>query len=533
MQLLIPETAPFTDEQRAWLNGFVAGLLGMEHALAAGARPSGAAALPPPAPVGDDFPWHDPTLALDDRMKLAADRPIALRLMAAMGQLDCGQCGYECRSYAAAIAEGTEPDLGKCVPGGRETARKVKEIAGKPRAYPHPGPFPGERGNAAGKGSPPVERGFGRDAPVPARLVSSTPLSAAGAEKETRHIVLDLAESGLAHEPGDSLGIWPRNNPDEVELLVAILKARGSEAVTLADGAVVAAREALTRECDLRAPTEALYRLLAREAVNDVDRSRLQRLAEDDGDADTFGVHDVLDALLEFPSARPRIGDFVTALGRMQPRMYSIASSRRKHPGEAHLTVGVLRYERNDRHYQGTGSSFLAEHLGAGRALSVFVQRSHGFRLPADPAAPVVMVGPGTGIAPFRAFLQEREAAGHPGRNWLFFGNQRREHDFLYRDELEDLASSRVLTRMDLAFSRDQANKVYVQHRILDAAQELWRWLANGAHLYVCGDAKRMAGDVDLALRQVAAAEGGMDAAGAKRYFADLAKEGRYRRDVY
>jgi sulfite reductase (NADPH) flavoprotein alpha-component len=368
---------------------------------------------------------------------------------------------------------------------------------------------------------------------VPARLVSSTALTSPAAEKETRHVVLDLAESGLAYEPGDSLGIWPRNNPDEVELLIAILKARGSEAVTLADGAVVTAREALGRECDLRAPTEALYRLLAREAVNEVDRSRLARLADDDGDAGTFGVHDVLDALLEFPSARPRIAEFVAALGRMQPRMYSIASSLKRHPGEAHLTVGVLRYERNDRWYQGTGSSFLGEHLRPGRTLSVFVQRSHGFRLPADGAAPVIMVGPGTGIVPFRAFLQEREAAGHTGRNWLFFGNPRRESDFLYRPELEDLATRRLLTRMDLAFSRDQANKVYVQHKMLDAAQELWRWLAGGAYLYICGDAKRMAGDVDLALKQIAAAEGGMDSAGAKRYFADLAKAGRYQRDVY
>jgi sulfite reductase (NADPH) flavoprotein alpha-component len=163
----------------------------------------------------------------------------------------------------------------------------------------------------------------------------------------------------------------------------------------------------------------------------------------------------------------------------------------------------------------------------------VFVQRAHAFRLPADPAAPVIMVGPGTGIAPFRAFLEERDAAGHTGRNWLFFGNQRRDSDFLYREELEDLATRRVLTRMDLAFSRDQANKVYVQHRMLESAQELWRWLANGAHLYVCGDAKRMAGDVDLALKQVAATEGGMDAAGAKRYFAEMAKAGRYQRDVY
>ena len=192
----------------------------------------------------------------------------------------------------------------------------------------------------------------------------------------------------------------------------------------------------------------------------------------------------------------------------------------------------MLRYELNDRSYQGAGSSFLGEHLRSGRQLSVFVQRAHGFRLPADHTAPVIMVGPGTGIAPFRAFLEEREATWATGRNWLFFGAQHRETDFLYEDELEEFATRRVLTRMDLAFSRDQANKVYVQHRMLACAEELWRWISNGACLYVCGDAKRMAGDVDLALKQIASTQGGMDAAGARRYFTDLAKSGRYQRDV-
>jgi sulfite reductase (NADPH) flavoprotein alpha-component len=244
-------------------------------------------------------------------------------------------------------------------------------------------------------------------------------------------------------------------------------------------------------------------------------------------------VHDVLDVLIEFPSARPRIGELVRTLGHIQPRLYSIASSQRRHPSEVHLSVGALRYEKNDRAYRGTASTFLAEHLRPGRSASVFVQKAHGFRLPADPCVPVIMVGPGTGIAPFRAFLQERDAFGAPGRNWLFFGNQRRETDFLYQAELEDLAQKRVLTRMDLAFSRDQMNKVYVQHKMLEAAQELWRWLAGGAHLYVCGDAKRMAGDVDLALQQIAVTQGGMDAAAAKRYLSALARDGRYQRDVY
>ncbi len=526
MQALIPATAPFTDEQRAWLNGFVAGLLGAERALA-GTTP---VALSPVPAAAETLPWHDPTLALDARMGLAAGRPLELKLMAAMGQLDCGQCGYECRSYAAAITAGSETDLGKCVPGGRATAKKLKELLAQAGGVR---PVTAATGAAPAAPRPLPQRGYGRDAPVPARLLSSIKLTGAGAEKETHHVVFDLAGTGLRYAPGDSLGVWPQNNPEEVELLIAILRAKGSEAVTLANGAVVSAREALARECDLRIPSPELYALLAAEAGDDVDRSRLAALAEDDAGADTFGVHDVLDVLLEFPSARPRIGEVVRTLGHIQPRLYSIASSQRKHPGEVHLTVGVLRYDRNDRAYQGAGSSFLSEHLRPGRNASVFVQKAHGFRLPADPCAPVIMVGPGTGIAPFRAFLQEREAFGAPGRNWLFFGNQRRESDFLYQTELEDLAQQRVLTRMDLAFSRDQMNKVYVQHKMLEATQELWRWLAGGAYLYVCGDAKRMAGDVDLALQQIAVTQGGMDAASAKRYLAELARDGRYQRDVY
>jgi len=519
--VFLPENAPFSAEQRAWLNGFIAGLLGMERATAALAHPAAQSA---PLASEDELPWHDPTLALDERMRLAEGRPLERRLMAAMGQLDCGQCGYLCKSYAEAIHSGTEPDLGKCVPGGRETAKKLRELfALRPEQKTPP---PRSVANV-------VQRGYGRDAPVPARLAASVRLTAEGAEKETRHVVIDIAGTGLTYEPGDSLGVWPHNNPDEVELLLAILRAKGSEGVTLADGTVVSARDALTREADLRAPSTELYRLLAREAKDEVDRLRLGKLAEDDAHAETFGVHDVLDALLEFPSARPRIGDFVAALGRLQPRLYSLASSQRQHPRQAHLTVGVLRYERNDRAYQGTGSSFLAEHLRPGRRLSVYVQRAHAFRLPPDAAAPLIMVGPGTGIAPFRAFLEEREALGASGRNWLFFGNQRRGSDFLYREELERLAEKRVLSRMDLAFSRDQTNKVYVQHKMLEAAPELWRWLANGAYLYVCGDAKRMAGDVDLALQRIAVTQGGMDAAAAKRYLAELARAGRYQRDVY
>ena len=370
-------------------------------------------------------------------------------------------------------------------------------------------------------------------APLQARFASRTLLTTAAADRDTYHVVLDLAGSGLRYEAGDALAIWPRNNPDEVELIVAILRARGSEQITMRDGVTLAAREALAGAFDLRTPTSALYRLLAQEAADAADGYQLARLAEDPSRASTLGVEDVLDALLEFPSARPPIGELAAALAPIEPRTYSIASSPRRHPGEAHLTVSMLRYDANERSYQGAASSYLCEQLRPDRRLGVAVDRARTLRLPEDHAAPIVMIGPGTGIAPFRAFLEEREATWSPGRNWLFVGNQRHDGDFLYRDELEEFATRRVLTRMDLAFARDQANKVYVQHRLLAAAQELWRWLGNGAHVYVCGDGRRMAEDVDLALRQIAANQGGMDAAGAAKYFTDLSRNGRYQRVLY
>jgi len=218
----------------------------------------------------------------------------------------------------------------------------------------------------------------------------------------------------------------------------------------------------------------------------------------------------------------------------MQPRLYSISSSPAAHPGEVHLTVGAVRYTNDDgRGCKGVCSTFLADRLRPGERAGVFVHANAAFRPPADPSVPMVMVGPGTGVAPFRAFLQHRAATGATGRNWLFFGDQRAEHDFLYRDELEAMRTGGVLHRLDLAFSRDQERKVYVQHRMQEHAAELWRWVSDGGHVYVCGDAKRMAKDVDAALRRVAVEQGGMSEDAAAAHLKEMAKAGRYQRDVY
>lgn len=529
---VVPESAPFTPAQRAWLNGFLAGLFAGAPTAAAAAA-TGATA--PAHGEADDeaFPWHDPALALEERMRLAEGKPLARKLMAAMGQLDCGQCGYDCRKYAEALAVGTEKDATRCVPGGKPTQKTLKVLLAAAPAPPAAAAQSANAPAAVTPSKPDGEPGYHRELPLLATLASSTALTAEESEKRVHHVVLDLGATGLRYECGDALGVWVQNNPEEVEIMLGLLGAKGSEPVQLPDGAVVTAREALTRECDLRVPTSALYWTMSRFARSTREAEMLKRLADDDADAERLGIHEALNVLSRFPSARPPVAEFVAALGKLQPRLYSIASSQRAHPGEVHLTIGVVSYERFHRDYRGVASSFFADRLRAGRRVPVYVQRSPGFRLPADPATPIIMIGPGTGIAPFRAFLQERASSPAAGPSWLFFGNPHRASEYLYERELEGFLARGVLTRLDTAFSRDQAHKVYVQHRIRERASELWQWLCDGAHLYVCGDAKRMARDVDDALREVVAREGAMDEAAAKRYLGELAKAGRYARDVY
>lgn len=582
---VIPESAPFTPAQRAWLNGFFAGL--DAYPLPAG----GAAPMPdgtaiPTEDVSqvidlkEDFPWHDETMPLQERLALAQGRPLARRLMAAMGQLDCGQCGYLCQSYAEAIARGEDKDLGKCAPGGKPTQRSIKQLLAEAGTAPlsqassatsttsattvpsgtTPLAIAASAGSVASTahGVAAVRPRSSREQPFHARLLSTQTLSAAPGGRQVLNVVLSLAGSDIDYEPGDALGVWPSNMGEEVELLLSILRARGSEPVEL-DGITVSAREALLRRCNLRTPTEELYRLLARHPRDASEAAQLQRLAAleageiheensaevsavDASAVDTTPVdttpHDVLDVLVRYRSARPPVAEFVLALGRLQPRLYSIASSRRCHPGEVHLTVSVVRYGLFERDYQGVASNFFAERLQRGQRVPVYLQKAHGFALPDDPATPIIMIGPGTGIAPFRAFLQERAAraadlAAQGGANWLFFGNQRASEDFLYRGEIEGWLRRGVLTRLDTAFSRDQAEKVYVQHRMLQQSALLWQWLQQGAHVYVCGDAQRMAADVDAALRQILISEAAMDDSAARQWLLALARQGRYCRDVY
>ncbi len=496
---LIPESAPFTPAQRAWLNGFLAGLYGGAAAATPNATPVG-------APPAEDFPWHDPAIALGERLALAEGRPLARRLMAAMAQLDCGQCGYLCQTYAEALAGGAETSTALCVPGARETQKALKALLAEPRAVPAPPPKPAAPAKPAG---------------APIRFVSAARLTGAGSAKDVRHVVLDLAESGLAYEPGDSLAVAAPNDPALVDRVLAALGA--AEDATL--------REALAQRRDIARPLDRTLDLLAGAARHPAHAAALRALAEGEDDAEPAGA-DLLDLLEAFPSARPPVADLVASLPTLKPRLYSIASSPLARPGRVELCVGVVREARRGRVRDGVASCHLGFRADPATPLLAHVQASH-FRLPADPQTPVIMVGPGTGIAPFRAFLQHREATGARGRAWLFFGDQRSATDFLFREEIEGWKARGALTRLSLAWSRDGAAKVYVQHRMAEAAPDLWRWLQDGAHFYVCGDASRMARDVDAALRGIAQSEGRMSADQARDWIVALARQGRYQRDVY
>jgi len=501
----LPETAPFSPLQRAWLDGYLAGLFGDAEAAPA----------PPPA---EDFPWHDPALPLDERLALAAGRPPAQRLMAAMAQLDCGQCGYLCRSYAEAIASGAETALGRCVPGGKATARALKEmLAGAVPAAAAPAPA-----------SPPAAAAPGESFAV--RLVAADRLNRAGSRRDTRHIVLAGA-GATGYEPGDALGVAAANDPALVAAIVARLGAAADTPVLTPDGGEAPLAEALARACEIRRVSDRAIEVLASRALDRGESRVLQAMAEGYPGAGPEDA-DLLDLLDGFPSARPPLSELVSALDPLQPRLYSIASSAKAAPGEIHLTVAPVRYELRARPRAGVASTYLCDRTAPGSEIAVFVRRNDAFRPPAPDRA-MIMIGPGTGIAPFRAFLQERRAIGATGRNWLFFGNPHRGTDFLYEDELLGFQRDGLLTRLDTAFSRDQEHKVYVQHRLLEHAAELWAWLEDGAAIYVCGDAQRMARDVERGLAYILAKEGRMEPAAAKARLARLAQEGRYLKDVY
>jgi sulfite reductase (NADPH) flavoprotein alpha-component len=561
---LIPETAPFSPEQRTWLNGFLAGLLSLDGGINPLSAAEGAALLSggsgAPAPSGplsdgDDgeAPWHDPAMPLVERMQLAESRPLRRRMMAAMGQQDCGQCGYNCEDYANAIFGKNEERLNLCVPGGKETTRMLKTLyaefgaipaAAKPQnangqvasvqadtqvtarisaptvaEAPAPLPAQAEPGAAAVSAR-------SRDRPAEIVFLSRTRLNKRGSSKETWHIELDLADSAISYCVGDSLGIVPTNHPALVDAVIAAIGAPPD--FPIADRSL---REVLSDGSSLGLAPDMLFELIS--YITGGERRQkakeLARGADPDGDAATL---DVLAALQKFPGIRPDPEAFIESLDPLQPRLYSVASSPKINAHRVALTVDAVRYTLDNRRRLGVASTFLAERIVAGAKFKAYVQKAQAFALPGNPSVPIIMIGPGTGIAPFRAFLHERMATRAPGRNWLFFGHQRRDCDFFYEDELTGMNAAGFLSRLSLAWSRDGVQKVYVQDRMREEGSELWSWIAAGAHIYVCG-AIAMGKDVERALLEIIAAHGARSLEQASAFLAELKKAGRYQADVY
>lgn len=473
---IVPTSAPFTAEQRTWLNGFLVGALGLNGVT--------------PLPANNTASGHSTVSNGVAEVTEQTPLPVAV-----------SQTSDEPATAPARLGA------------------SLKE-------------------NESGDARKTVAPAYDRINPFPAAILEIRPLNRKDSEKDVRSVALDLRGSGLTYEVGDALGVYPENCPELVESILEVLGASGEEPVITPEGSIIPARLALAKAYVINQCHEEFLEFLSHTAADPAEASRLADLAADDADNFLDG-HDVLDILRVFPSTMPTsretISELIASLDPLRPRLYSIASSLKAHPEQVHLTVGVVRYTKEgcDRLRKGVASTFLTERMRPGHKVGIFVQKSHGFRLPHDGHTPIIMVGPGTGIAPFHAFLQERRATGASGKNWLFFGDQRRDCDFLYSQELEEYVSSGLLARLDTAFSRDQTEKIYVQHRMMENAAQLWSWLEAGAHFYVCGDAKRMARDVDKTLYQIVVEQGKLTPAEAKSYIATLVKTNRYQRDVY
>ncbi|MEZ0259046.1 MAG: assimilatory sulfite reductase (NADPH) flavoprotein subunit, partial [Chthoniobacter sp.] len=375
-------------------------------------------------------------------------------------------------------------------------------------------------------------QGWSKKNPFPARLLANRLLNGDGSGKEVRHYEISLAGSGLSYEAGDALGVMPANCNALVGDVLAALGCDGEEAIKTPDGTETSLRLALTQQYDITRPTSELLRAAAERGAAGGELASLLDPARKDDLKKWLWGREIIDVICGL-SQPFTAAELTPLLKKLQPRLYSISSSPKAHPDEVHLTVAAVRYDGYGRARKGVCSTFLADRCADNTPVPVFVQTSHGFHLPANGDVPVIMCGPGTGIAPFRAFLEERRATGAKGRNWLFFGDQKRSTDYLYQEQLEGWVTDGHLARLDLAFSRDQAEKIYVQSRMLESAAELWSWLDSGAHFYVCGDASRMAKDVDAALHQIAETAGGLSKEAAAEYIQKLKSEKRYQRDVY
>lgn len=369
---------------------------------------------------------------------------------------------------------------------------------------------------------------YTKEAPLSATLSVNQKITGRDSEKDVRHIEIDLGDSGLRYQPGDALGVWYQNDPQLVKELVELLWLKGDEPVTV-DGKTLPLAEALEWHFELTVNTATIV-----ENYATLTRSEsLLPLVGDKAQLQQYAAATPIVDMVRFSPAQLDAEALIGLLRPLTPRLYSIASSQAEVESEVHVTVGVVRYEIEGRARAGGASSFLADRVEEDGEVRVFIEHNDNFRLPANPETPVIVIGPGTGIAPFRAFMQQRAADGAQGKNWLFFGNPHFTEDFLYQVEWQSYVKEGLLTRIDLAWSRDQQQKIYVQDKLREQGAELWRWINDGAHIYVCGDANRMAKDVEHTLLEVIAEYGAMDAEAADEFLSELRVERRYQRDVY
>ena len=583
----IPEDAPFNGDQRAWLSGFLAGLhsraaIGTETSVAAaapnaeasmlnilfGTQTGNAEALAMDIAAAARAQGMQPVVTALDDVSMdglgAMKRVIVVTSTYGEGEMpDNAQLFWEALTADSAprldgmnfavLALGDTGYDGFCQ-AGKLIDTRFEQLGGKrmktridcdidfedaaaawigetlPLAVAVDG------GNAASVtmpdvAEPPVraKQGWSRKNPYSAEVSVNRRLSGTGSSKEIRHYEFDLGESGLDYEAGDALGVVPLNDPKLVGALLQHFEAAADSQIAGLDGPV---GDALLNRFEISTPSRELVAEIGKRAGHD-ELSHILANGDREQLAAFLWSKDILDLINLGEKPLFDVAEFVTFLKPLQHRAYSISSSPLVAKNSVHLTIASVRYRAEGRERGGVCSTYLADRVEAGQSAGIFVSPNKAFRVPQDNDAPVIMVGPGTGIAPFRAFLQERQARGAKGKNWLFFGDQHRQSDFIYENELGDMSRDGVLTRLDLAFSRDQAEKIYVQTRMRQNGKALYQWLEEGAFFYVCGEATRMAKDVDDALRGIVSEEAGISAEAASEYVNRLKREKRYLRDVY
>ncbi len=590
---VLPPSAPFTLEQRAWLNGFLAGLFSRAPLVMPPSAQEAAASQPLQSLTILFGSQTGNAEVLAKRAAKAAGQRGFVPTVCDLAQYDCHRLTQEqnvllitstygdgeppdsARNFWKFVHDGAAPALphlrfSVCALGdtnyqkfcqcGKDFDRRFGELNAL-RVFPRSdcdvefaAPFAqwldGVLPAMAGAGAPaptappqlevavrtpPTEAdepAWSRTHPFPATLLANRLLNAEGSAKETRHYEISLAGSGLNYTAGDALGVMPTNDPVLVDEIIRALRAGPDTLVPGGQGAEAPLRAALLASYEITRISKPMLALFASRTGD--DQLKILTSPNVNGELEKYlWGREIIDLLLAFPGLKLVPGEFVACLKKLQPRCYSIASSPKANPGQVHLTVATVRYQSLGRMRLGVCSSFLADRVPSGGTVPVFMQPNRNFRLPDNGACPVIMVGPGTGLAPFRAFLQERKATNARGKNWLFFGDQREATDFLYRDELNQFLHEGTLTRLHTAFSRDQVEKIYVQQRLLENAGELYAWLEEGAYFYVCGDASRMARDVDAALHQVVERGGSKTPKQAADYVERLRTQRRYQRDVY